>query len=891
MKSMQTGWVFLFIFCILGIILFCVLLSTEENDNSKEIIPFSKTENLKTVSVQPSPNPAATPENKAVEQKVVPLQILLVDAAGEAIPNGQITIATHTYQSPGSDFQITNLPGGTYTLYAGAAGYASVTAEIVIPNPEPVQLVMDYTCSFNVTVFEDNVPAAGAEVTLFQGVPVNRPISSRMQIPANQNSPQDGYLILQRAEHSIQITQIAGTPETADLYNPDSGNILYDKPKPGDLIQGWLIDKSRPSEKSTPVPNLQLWDSLSCIQQDKSNSSLAGYLQLQRDQNQLMLRINGSFGASQIHSVTFTNSDGRCSFANLPAAMYFVQASYKDKKSDFMAVRPIDQNITVHFPKTLSQDSTGVVRVETVVANMDQFDDSVRNVGGAQVQLSGIERFILFSDKTNHNGYVEIPNVPRGKYRMSVTPPTRLKAKPESKRVDVVVQEPKTIIKLDFEVDFGVRIEGIVQTLNTKKPVPDYQLLLCHKEVTGRKKWPIYKELTYSKSDANGHFVFHHILPGEYIIKDFPPENKVPDYLHPDSVKLSERSSEKEPKLTVEDKNIEGIIYSVVSGIETRLSGVVVRENGDPVENASINLDSLNYMIASQTLSGKKGEFAMVLALPEGFSNHETVIHARVPATAIEIKKLNSDGTYRTEKETNGYAEEGQTPVTITGGKAIPNIKIILKSTDRGHVLFGSIHTPEGQIPNYIEAFRIIIGQTHPQHPLDEAGQHRLFQAVVVNPDGTYKVDQILAGQFFLNIDPINHPRAEIKDKRNISSLPQVYSTERLSLEMPETQPAMQYDIVLRRESYFQGRVLDKNRTPVANYPVYARLPDDPPGWIVGGSDTDEQGYFLMQVRPGEEYDVGVELKSRMDYFANRLLRIKPPIENIVLVIDRNEDE
>lgn len=850
----------------------------------------------------------------------------LVDALGDPIPNGILKIASQTFRSTSSKGQIRNLEKGNFTLIASAEGYREVTAGIQVPDAIPSQIQLEYLCNFEIAVqkgFEGKFPYAGAEVSLYEGMPVQRPVQNSMHLQDASNDPEHAILHLERRERKIQVTDMSKVSWSVESVRTDREQ--WDDVQRGTELYGF--QKEYPRGGLQPIDNsmLRLWDSIALIHPGKTwcddqgvgtwSVNDFGYLLFKRNNNYPFFLLRGSSGFETTKEIakSITNHLGKCRFENLPPRIYYVKAHKNDWQSEPRMLLPIDHSVTICLPDAGDE---GTVRVsvrrkdEEKITYYEMWDS---RISGADVQLKAIGKHIILSATMQWVDYF-IHRVPVGNYQLTITPPNYLNANPPSQTMEIRVQQPLTWVDVSFDLNYGLTLSGTVLEQKKQIPVTNYPLILQDKNVSGY-SLKNFAEYARIKTDAKGNFSFPSLQPGDYRITSDPNQAKETGYIHPSAYNVSAVKTIEEPVISLKNENVKDITYPVVPSSIVHLSGIVIKENGEPVGNAILTLKQYGNpsliagnadqiedewpggnFIYSQSPKDLKivlvqvakadGSFDIEMALPGEIKPAPIVLIAENSPPPIHPLILRDNGqieSLASRTLEQGPLDRGQVVLTLREKEDIPNIKIVLEPAEKGGCnVVGTIRTPEGQIPPYVEAYTIYVTQDHPDHPMDRSGRYRLTSDTQPNSEGTYQVHWLKPGPFTLRLDPAN-PKQE---KNKVPPIPRIFSMRQFNLQMPVNRTTLQHDIVLELENYIQGRIIDENGNPLPGVQVYARFPDEPIGWIHGADDTNENGDFLMTVNPENEYDLYVAKPDQYDYWYEPILKgLKAPIDNLIFQI------
>ncbi|HQQ00575.1 MAG TPA: hypothetical protein PLY86_19150, partial [bacterium] len=240
--------------------------------------------------------------------------------------------------------------------------------------------------------------------------------------------------------------------------------------------------------------------------------------------------------------------------------------------------------------------------------------------------------------------------------------------------------------------------------------------------------------------------------------------------------------------------------------------------------------------------------------------------------------------------EKNPYsAAEGRTPVKFRGGQMVGFIRIVLKNADRGHVLYGRIVTEEGKVPQEIRAYHLGVDQTQPDRSMELVMGNQLQTKAWIEEDGSYRIERINPGPFRLYLFQ------RFSTDHNITLPPPVsYAEVQDILQMPEDQQSIQHDIVVIRNSYIQGQVVDQNgKVPEENILVGFHINEVRADPVKGGpvisTYLNSKKEFLLRVPPNREYNIKIKVQQMGEWKEYPLATVTPPVENLVLQLPKKE--
>ena len=872
------------------------------------------------IAAQPTPeapvSPTPTPVLPEMPSEPV-LAVRLIDALGDPIPNGVIEIASKTYQSASSEFIIRDVSEGTHTFVARADGHFSATETVQIPADEWKTVTLEYKCEFEVQVSDKNGgPVEGAEVFLYEAIRVPRPVADSLGISVargtyRQDGPgvvwktrgitAAGGLTLRRRENRVLVAAITGAPAFFHVDYENYVDALTDAQK-GDEVTGLTASSETPGDTPKSSSQLRLWDTLAPLCLGGVESGSVGRLLSQRKTESLYAHAfcRDLPPRGRLIGAAITDESGKCRFGGLPPCIYLTEARKSLSRSSPALLTPMNRTTTI----TLLHEKDNNVCVTVRRANCDFY--ALRWIADADVQVRGVNGLVIFSATTSPAGRADFTSVPWGEYQLTVTAPADLDAKPPSKQMALLVEYPETRVRVEFDVEFGVTVSGTVVRGDTRRPLPNYPLQLVYNRrpaqpgrpgPLGEDHWIFYSSTI---SDHEGRFQFARVMPGPYMINGYSVREHQTGFIHlgkgirpefkPGEPPDPRRTTE--PRFQVSNEDIDGIEYTVCPALETRLLGVVVDTDGEPVPRADLELERLSKdALPSEMRTDEEGGFAISLFLPESDEPSETRLRASVKDRPVQRIWFDPDGQARKSVEETGILTEGSVRIIFNAGDTVRDLRIILDPINRGQAVVGTIRRSDGRIPEHVQGFEVSASQEHPDHPEDWRGGHRISPVAWIEPDGSFRVEKLKPGPFTLSISaPF---RAQRPEEITLPP-PGSYHSQTKELIMPEGVESIQYDFVVEEDSHIHGRVIDQDFKPITQRVraplVMAEAADGGEG---GASDwANSEGYFLLRVLPGKEYTLRVrDHREGGGVFAAKFENLRPPIENLIFQVNTEQIE
>ncbi len=865
---------------------------TDKNNHKEEILPGEKvvaTPDQKERQLSTpvptrkpiayaSPIPASTRNKHKLNYSV---DVEIVDALGKPIPKGFLQIEEKQYSFQRGKKSIPALKEGDYKLTAGAVGYASAETSIHIPRGYPVQIVLEYVCTFDCVVYavgstgdRKRPERRSAEVILWEGETVTRPIPSTLALQfTDYKNIYNTSLKLSDEEISVVRSnnyEQNNLPKQGDILLGMSGCFYRDRDEPSQtFLKGFHSENTRHS------PRLRIWDAL--IYRSKMNS-LQGlrtdHLEWKRGAQQLYCMINegDKNGRGEIVAVQKTNNTGRCRFENLPAGTYYMQARRGKARSRIVPLHPAKGGAKLF----LSGNSILTVSVKRRGIPFPR----AGSVASALVVLKSAEedRRGLYTTSTGQSGSASFDKIPFGNYILQIAPPSGTEL-PE-KTLNITVEEPKHTIKVYYEAEDVYTISGTVVRADNREPVRDFVVQLM-KEINLSNPIEEMGSYGFCRSADDGTFEFHDVIPGQYSIFGFVKRDVFNGYLPkngkliPDTVSASQHPI----KLKVTDHDVTDLEYEVVLSERTRFKGQVIDEDGKPVANAAVILGDGQYGYEHENyLTDESGKFDFTIITQADDQVHYEKLHAfffktvelqSQPRTSMmgrvtapwQASLQWGDGDIHRNK----LIAQGKTSVKYKTGETVSDLEVQIRADKEKKTIEGTIATEDGGWPENLGISAI---------------QNRERYIGFIEEMGRYRVDWLSPGPVRLEIVTDQGTAGGIGD---IEPELQRYCNETVELNIPYDQDVLRYDIHLQLAGYLKGTVIGQNKNPGAGVLVTAISS----GSYIG-DHTNQKGEFILDgLKKDHEYSI--EVKNDKGVQKASLSGIIPSKDNIIIQIT-NED-
>ncbi len=826
-----------------------------------------------TAETKPDATPAQVLETTDTEPTTLQtpisnaLTVRVIDALGDLISDATVEIAGTIYDASSGRISIEDLSEGAQIITAYADGYTSSSKKVQVPTRETMDIELEYTCSFVIAVFdkkEGGRPVSGAEVTIYEGPKVERPVRKVITLETgNPNDPRESAVCRVRRdgdEIKVISTERTLTPRH-ELPSKETN------PMKGDSIIGFCGSMWRAGEFTHyPYPSdlrgwpihsrLRIWDSLTALAELGPRESWDGYIEIEREGSfcNYSYCISESYDESKIAVRGQTDERGQCRFKDLPPRIYFANAEKGNARGSCRAVFPA-KGWEMTWLTDQSQNHVGIEVLKSGIGNNQQG----RGIFNADVRLKGLQGMSLFTAKTDKFGTTRFQAVPWGKYLVTATLPQNAKTEENSKEVEIDVKDGLTWKKIAFDMSSAFDVSGQVLQADTDTPVAGIPIQIR----TERS----HREFAVAFSDEDGRFIFERVDPGDYLLVADIGKYNYNGFLPPlgNPQTPNKDSAPKNLTITVENKDIENLKYYVYLGLLTRFNGQVVNAKGVPIGEAEISVFAGNYGFAvSGEKSGADGRFELVMMYPDTGITYE----AKISATIVErsTKKLSGN----VGMASSGVAAAGSVPVEFKTGDTISGIEIVVEAEDVGCVVYGTILKPNGAV--YDVPFGMQISGWQKDNRNIHGG---------MSDGGMYRLQGLKPGTFSLYASPSLAARGA--NRPDPTPKPS-FCSSRVKLEMPEGQESMEYDITLEEGSYLLGKIIDQNREPVMD--VYVKAEAENSRCF---TNTNQNGMFYLDgLRSDVKHTITVSLENRGQVLET-LEGIVPPANNVVIQVEIKE--
>ena len=809
-------------------------------------------------------------------------ELKIVDALGDAIPEGTITIDGKKYPFEDGRWAPEDGITGSKKVSIYSPGYVVLSPNLDFPLTKTHEYWLEYTCSLEIVVYHDKEKqntVSNAEVILWEGPRVQRPVLSELKLSGGTpNGPIERTVRLEKEGFRV----IQADDELYAPLKPKQGE--YGAVLEGDLIVGvggcmtgpdlhpvyqWKEPAGWPyfyPYKQGASRRLRAWDALTAHVGCESGSYKQDYLELARGDlwfANYITNIGPSSRGEQLATAT-TDAHGCCRFENLQAGTYHVQALKGDSRSSLVAIHPAQTGAELFMHEScvltvrVSKDLPG--HQPTLAGKIQNADVQIKSLDGGTA---------LYSDVTGEVGFALFKDFPWGKYVATVTPPPDSNLEPKTQEFEVV--DNFCDVDVTYESDIKLySVSGTIVDANTKKPVERTALFAYRSSDPSG-------SCGNAVSDNEGRFLFTNLMPGEYNLNlcldrdHFKGYLAAGRYIHADGWSSMGGNITRDVKVV--DENVDGVQFEVIPAVKTRIVGQVVKSDGSPAAGAYvIPKNQMLGFLEADNRADAEGRFDFTIAtasdmkeIPNGggssgsygmagFGGNSSVEKDQAPKsaftlTACLVEEMQSlDGM--TYSGTGGRPHlgrtlaEGAVNIPVALGETAENIKITLHDVDSSHTLVGKITTDSGELP---EKMRVSVRQDKDNYPVEVAS------------DGSFEVKGLHPGKVSINVSPYGR-------KEKIEGFGEVsvgdYCSEKLEVDIPKDVEEVKIDIPLARSGHIAGAAYDDAGKPLDGGNIIANGEKSH-----GFAKTNRNGKFWIDgLRLGVPHEIRIGERSN-DYY------------------------
>ena len=855
------------------------------------------------------------------------------DVLGEPIESGTIQFGAQTIAFKQGMAQSKDFPSESFQLTANANGYQSVTQTINIKESSTVDIVMDYTCSFDVQVYgsgsgnpEDShgAPQAGAEVTLYRAMLCQRPLQPIQRAMVEGYSSEivsffdfqykDNRILILRPDLLNAVMQYSEEPSEYYFEEPRTGDMLLSIgscQKNNDFVKNVHntlegIKKGKPANLHDSIlllhPSASIYarmmDALQLSQKTKSNQNDSAEILLSRVDRHFctkFLYIPPYRGNEEVVNRAVSDNNGNCRFENLPPGLYFAEARYQNQCSMIRPLLPVSGGVQLQL------NSKSLLTVYTQKGDvLSDYTMPSRNIGDVRISLKSTDSNSsgLFMVNTDQRGRGQIQLVPYGTYTLTATPPENLNLPPVQQ--EITINRPEQTIFVPFNEWKRHAIEGTVVYFDTHKPIPDVRLELY--EIRNGQF-----SAAVTKTDENGAFAFRDIPEGAYQLRYIPSPNEE-HKIYPFKEELNvhterelffggESFDNKLQTIFVKSDPVYTTQIMMIGTIATRFSGWVTDARQNPIVDAEIQVVYNSNLFSElgieipikwneermplpqgTVFSDEKGQFDFTVWTRDVPSRKGTkytgVIKAKafspVPQQFIQPYRIGSFQPFPAPRSSgNPMKMTASLKLEFVLGDTLNDLHLIADNQNL-LTLEGRIRTEDNRIP---EDAKISLTYAHRAEQRSISGEYK--------PNGEFVISGVENMGFMLNIEKafclnpeVPQEFTEYLNETVIFSYDQVDAL----FEGAKTGNKPKLEFTLKESGFLQGIVQESNRKPIAG----ARVHIDP-GWSNSFTWTDKDGKFrLGQLKKDQKYPLYVT-KIRYGNWFQLLSPIQPSVSNIIL--------
>ncbi|MFH1740812.1 MAG: hypothetical protein ABIH23_17535 [bacterium] len=818
----------------------------------------------------------------SIQPQASALRFRIVDALGDPIRAGHIEIDNKPRSFANGQLFVPSLSAGSHLAVCEADGYAAATETVKVPSDDEIVFMLEYLCRFDLVTYlgeEMRRPVEGAEIILWKGPSIRRPVGSTTTFPYLTKRWNRVRVDLRRDEDGIRVTHAGDNAPSVSSATPLGLNDL----EKGDTILGisGCMWRTGDSPRRQPISDILLYEILAYEGQDSRRLRIWDALSAYSDSEPAQRRMANDYvefqqGPSKFHCLTrvsfrreitaataTTDSAGKCRFENLPAGVYIAQARKGKYRSPFETLHPARRGARLYL------SGVGEARVRVRRAGIDYL--GIDRIPGASVRFKPLDEAqekALYIGRTNAYGLAKFPSLPWGDYDLIVTPPPDI-IPSTPKTIRVSVEEPQQYFEVEF-AGTGRTVSGKVLREDTKYPVEGFGLEL---ERLGE---GLHGPYGRTRSDTDGRFTFSGVMDGEYRLSALMDRRYYTGYAlsaliegavysgggnvrNADKSKESGGSEDDSewvfaldnpvPGLTVSvAEDIYDIEYYVVPAVHTRFLGTVTTSDGVPVPGARLSASVV--FLEPNPITDEEGRFELTVVSRPSKSPHVLTINATVEEQPQQIFE-DPRPLMRGSTEVPAFAV----------GDTISDIQIVMEEIPREGKIIGTIETEDGEPPpGNLQIMTI---------------QNSAMRMSKPDADGSFCIEGLGPGEVVVWF---NSPLSWIQSSRYGERPAKEYCSERVDLEIPENQEPQSVSVKLTKAIHLAGVVLDASGNPLILATVAVKE-------LAHSfeSITDEEGLFwLFGLDPGMEYTLEVTLDGT-DEPVMVLEKVKPPDEDMVI--------
>ncbi len=820
-------------------------------------------------------SPFTTPDTE--KQSETNLNVNIVDAWGDPVPEARLKIGDENYPASDGAVIVPQLTAGEYTLTANAPGFETKEKTVTLPDRTNVEITLEYLCSFDIRVTsffpEIDSSVEGAEVTIWKGPQVQRPLPQTFAIQYDRPTSHRNTWValhLQPEEEGLRIVRAVMPEDPGQEFGWNGDRI---PPEQGDLIVGMTCSMWQQGDRSEidgMEPRYEERDRTGF--KDCSRLRIVDALRMRKwkgEHDFIEFERNGRrhfylfFGNQEMErgepfAQATTDGSGKCSFKDLPAGGYYIQARKGDARSQIKLMHPAQDK------DVLILRDNGWLTVQVLKSGIE--DRELASIEAASIRAKQIngEGNTILTGKTHSYGewYTAIP---WGQYEVRVKPPDDAGFGDAEQVKTIDIDDMETLV-FEFTTENLYEISGVVADLNAKSPVSGFMLRLQREHDQSPGYWQEHDKM---QSDSEGKFKFEKLVPGHYRLVDAPKDDSFNGYMSAARVVVENGQMPpfKNPEFKIEEESVADVEYLVVSaGKDVHVSGRAVLADGSPVSGAEVSLSDPDRYISTdgKCITGPEGEFELVIRLADDGREHTDELQGKL----LEYVK-------RTQTTLPGLPEQvdehpvpfihakGSLNITFRPGEDVENINLVLTSTPQGGSLRGKLVTEDGAWP---------IDPLPQLYAIQEGG----WLPAVLDEDGIFIIDRIQPGTFrWVANSEFGYDGFREKQR---------YCSDHGDFIMPDPATEITTEILLKRAGELEGKLIDQQGNPVSGIHIYARS-EKTSAFDISFTNG---AFSLDGLDPRVPHSISVRIGNSREYTV--LEGIVPPQENILIQIDPNSE-
>ena len=406
----------------------------------------------------------------ANQDSISNFSIVVQDSFGQRINSGTVLLDGRQMDFRDGSLMVNTITKGIHSISTQSEGYFPDEKQIEVAGEESVTITLDYKCRYEVTVYEDeanSIPAADADVILYEGTISERPIQNSCIIGKDDN-PKNLFQFL-RNEDSILYTD--QPKNRTDLLN--NMTVLSCIGMPGykgnnDGDHNYVQEFS--NEPSSRLA--RIWDTLCIHARSKSDRFRTNTIEVagHRKHKNLYIGLPATECTGNAMQTAKTDSNGRCIFIDLKPGLFYIKAHKDGKYSRIYDLMPTLSGINA----VLRKDNIVIVDVYSSTDTGGKLP-----ISGASIIMKAKSQSnsSLLMKTTDSTGRAVFPSVSLGEYSIEAAPADSFTFPP--KTINLLLVDAFNYISIPID-NCGYEIAGKVLFAVDEKPVKSAMINLMY---------------------------------------------------------------------------------------------------------------------------------------------------------------------------------------------------------------------------------------------------------------------------------------------------------------------------------------------------------------------------------------------------------------------------